>query len=101
MGSGAATQWALCPSIAKEMQHEFLSCTVDTFLSHYMLFLLFAENIRCVRDVLVGSRYFDQWKAFGRTNLSLLMEHEEKVFKPLEMIVNMLLNLELTNPTTC
>jgi len=26
MGSSAATQWALRPNIAKEMQHELLSC---------------------------------------------------------------------------
>ena len=101
MGGGATTQWALCSNIAKEMQHEFLSCTMDTFLSHYMPFLPSAENIRCVGDVLVGSGHFDQWKAFGRTNLSSLTEYEEKVFKPLEIIVNMLLDLELTNPTTC
>ena len=101
IGGGAATQWALRPNIAKEMQHEFLSCPVDTFLSHYMPFSPSAENIRCARDVLVGSGHFDQWKAFGRTNPSSSTEREEKVFKPLEIIVNTLLGLELTDPTTC
>ena len=66
-----------------------------------MPFLSFAENIRCARDILVGFGHFDQWKAFGRTNLSSLVECKEKVFKPLEMIVNTLLGLEVTNPTTC
>jgi len=83
------------------MQHEFLSCPVDTFLSHYMPFSPSAENIRCACDILVGSRHFDQWKAFGHTKPSSSVEHEEKVFKPLEMIVNMLLGLEVTDPTTC
>ena len=101
MGSGAATQWALHPNIAKEMQHEFLSCLVDTFLSHYMSFSSSAENIRCACDVLVRSGHFDQWKAFGCTNPSSSAEHEEKFFKPLKMIVNMLLGLEVTDPTTC
>ena len=101
IGSGAATQWALCSNIAKKMQHEFLSCPVDTFLSHYMPFSPSAENIRCARDVLVGSGHFDQWKAFGRTNPSSSTEREEKVFKPLEMIVNTLLGLEVADPTTC
>jgi len=100
MGSGAATQWALCPNIAKEMQHEFLSCSVETFLSHCILFSPSTENIRCAHDVLVGSGHFDQWQAFGRTNPSSMTENEQKVFKPLETIVNMLLGLEVTDPTT-
>ena len=81
MGGGAATQWALRPNIAKEMQHEFLSCPVETFLSHYMPFSPSAENIRCARDVLVESGHFDQWQAFGRTNPSSMTENEQKVFK--------------------
>jgi len=101
MGGGTATQWALRSNITKEMQHEFLSCLVETFLSHYMPFSPSAENIRCAHDVLVGSGHFDQWKAFSCTSPSLSTEHEEKVFKPLEMIVNMLLDLEVTDPTTC
>ena len=87
-------------SIAKEMQHEFLSCPVETFLSHYMPFSPSAENITSARQVLVGSGHFDQWQAFGCTNPSSLTEHEEKVFKPLETIVNTLLDLEVTDPTT-
>jgi len=83
------------------MQHELLSCPVETFLSHYMPFSPSAENIRCARDVLVGSGHFDQWKAFGCTNPSSSTEREEKVFKPLEMIVNTLLGLEVADPTTC
>ena len=100
MGGGAATQWALCPNIAKEMQHEFLSCPMETFLSHYMPFSPFAENIRCTCDVLVGSGHFNQWQSFSRTNLSSITENEQKVFKLLEMIVNMLLGLEITDFTT-
>jgi len=101
MSSSIATQWAFRPNIPKEMQHEFLSCPVDTFFSHYMLFSLSAENIRYACDILVRSGHFDQWKAFGYTKPSLSAEHEKKVFKPLEMIVNMLLVLEVTDPTTC
>ena len=100
MGSGAATQWALHPNIIKEMQYEFLSCPVETFLSHYMPLSPSAENIRCAHDVLVGSGHFDQWQAFGRTNPSSMTESEQKVFKPLETIVNMLLGLEVTDLTT-
>jgi len=66
-----------------------------------MYFSLSAENIRYTCDVLVESGHFDQWKAFGRTKPSSSVEHEEKVFKPLEMIVNMLLGLEVTDLTTC
>ena len=99
-GGAVATQSVLRSNIAKEMQHEFLSCPLETFLSHYMPFSPSAENIRCARDVLVESGHFDQWQAFGRTNPSSMTENEQKVFKPLETIVNTLLGLEVTDPTT-
>jgi len=97
----STTQPALRPNIAKEMQDELLSRSVETFISHYMPFSPSAENIRCARDVLVGSGHLDQWKAFGRTNPSSSTEREQKVLKPLGMIVNTLLGLEVTDPTTC
>ena len=80
------------------MQHEFLSCPVEIFLAHCMPFSPSAENISRARDVLVESGYLDQWQAFGCTNPSSSTEHEEKVFEPLETIVNTL--LEVTDTTT-
>ena len=80
------TQSVLRPNITKEMQHEFPSCPVETFLSPS------AENIRYGHDILVES---DQWKAFSCTNPSSSMEREEKVFKPLEVMISILLGLHL------
>jgi len=80
------------------MQYEFLFCQVETFLSYYMFISLYIENIIYAHDVLVGS---DQWKAFSCTNLFSSMKCEKKVFKPVEVIVNILLGLQVTSSINC
>ena len=98
-GGGTATQPDLRRDIAAAMQHEVLTCSVETFLTHYMPFSPSAVDITRALNILVGSRNLNlnkdegEWNAFGGTTPSGSGENEETVFAPLETIVNCLVNL--------
>ena len=99
LGGGTATQPGLRRNIAAEMQHEVLTCPVETFLTHYMPFSPSTKDISRARTALVKSKKLNlngdkrEWRALGGINPSSSAKKETEVFGSLQGIVNSLLSL--------
>ena len=81
------------------MQHEVLTCPVETFLTHYMPFSPSTKDISRARTALVKSKKLNlngnkrEWRALGGINPSSSAKKETEVFGSLQGIVNSLLSL--------